>query len=232
MDKENFKTILLLLVMVAAILGLNFLVQKNADNKKETVVPEKPMEKILTPKEVVTGYIEADMAGALLGADISKKAPGIAQYYELSSGGHSDFAQIGSDHFMVIKNYEIVSENQSKNINTYYVKVNYYCDGEVFGGSMGLKNEKVLVKNKNGEAGPVEINCSDYFIKLACSDCYDENNPTIKEFSFDDKTNIETVNFELIKDGQTWKLKSPRINPHISLNTLDEYLKDINETDK
>lgn len=229
MDKENLKTILMLAAVAFAILGLNFLIQKNSNNKKEITQPsptEKPAEKILSPREVVQKYIDGDMAGAeLWGWKVKDSAPDIRQYITYSDGRPTEFILLDVNYLVVVKKYEIISESKEKNENFYYVKVNFGCDKVISFESIGLENEKVIKRDGEGNPALVEAPCHDFFKYYSA-----EDNQIIKEnYStgfFDPVTNFQTINFQLVKDGQAWKINGPSTQPHISINTLNEFLKE------
>ncbi len=122
----------------------------------------------------------------------------------------------------VINKYEIISERISEDKNTAQVKVNYYCDHVVSAQATNTKSEKTI-KMSGGEPLFFEVNCSDFFQYY-----YSDKKQIINEDSalgvFDFKNNIQTVNFGLVRDGVTWKINGPAVQPHISQETLNTFL--------
>ncbi len=177
---------------------------KELKEKGELII--KPEEN-LTPREVVEGFIKADMAGARLGGEIAKEAPGIEEYSTLSALGP------GSDTLMIIKKYEIIEEYPSIDGSSYYARVKFFCKEGA---------EPSALYNEKGEVigGTLKtIPCSSFF------------NPSADPFwvRYDLKTQIETINFKLIRadDKGRWKIDEPFFGiPHISEETLKKLLEE------
>ena len=198
--------------------------ENNFDSFFREFTTKAEVAEILSPRDVVEKYIEGELLGAYLDGPIGKNAPDIKQYYTYADGHFSEnFIRLDTHYLEIIKNYQIISERQLKN-DSYHIGVNFSCDRIV-----SLEYEFPEIKSKKIRGGTstkaplVEMNCSDFFKYY-----YDNQNQLGNKSTnpmFDFSNNIETIDFELARDGQAWKLNGPGTQPHISEDTLVKYLK-------
>ncbi|XOB41177.1 MAG: hypothetical protein ACKKMW_00290 [Candidatus Nealsonbacteria bacterium] len=192
------------------------IIKKETTKIEENSTTTEPKED-LTPRQVVERFIEADTLGTRLGGEIAKEAPNIENYRS------SKFMDPGWDIIMVIKNYEIVDEYLSKEGNSYFVKVKYFCKEGIASGFSGAKDEKVIMTTPSdvpgGEGIIVSFNCDSFFSPLA--------DPSIIKYDFGFQT--ETITFGLIKEEGRWKIDSPLSCPRISEETLKKHLEDLSK---
>lgn len=232
---KGIKIILIAGFFVSAVLTVAFFGQKNMNYKKEPSQPtqkevvqqnqEQTKEEILSPKEVIKKYIEADIIGKGMGFGHNE----VSQFFTYSDGSHTSFI-FAEVYFSVIKKYEIVSESQPTDNNNHYVKVNFYCDKIISHEVVGLKSEKGIKASavSGGEPAFFIEDCSEYFKEIN-SDCLNERKQTNDNSSynvFDCNNNIETVNFELVKDGNAWKINGPGGSDHVSIDFFNKWLKE------
>jgi hypothetical protein len=233
------KNILILIVVIVVIAGFcAFVLQQKAANKTNSTVKIPSTQIIsstagLTPMQVVQGYLDADMAGAgWLGSDLN---PQSKDKFLLSSDDNDDLA-LGSitreNITMVTKKYNIVNESQSQDKSKTYVKVNFYCDKILFSGVLHLKGEQALGASdaSGGEPTFALESCSEFFRNqtyyyLGCADENTDKTANPNDHTFDCKTNIETINFRLIKKDSGWGINGPVFENHISEGFLNTWLK-------
>jgi hypothetical protein len=202
------------------------MVEKNIPNEPDNETAGLPSQseqdslttedKELTPRQALTNFLEADLAGARLGGEIAARAPEAKRYYTLSSGLPTNFVFEG-DFLMVVNGYEILEELPSEDENSYSIKIKYYCEEGIASASLGVAGEV-----QNGRF--VVVPCVDFFEKT-CPLCFQESATisSIRTFDFIGKS--ETVAFKLIKDQGRWKIDSPSICPRISEEIFEELLK-------
>lgn len=185
--------------------------EKEIRELKEKAETKIEPEENLTPREVVERFIKADMAGARLRGWITENALEIEKYLSRDAITFWFF-----DEMMVVIKYEILEDYSSKDENSYYVKVKYFCKEGVGFGSMGIPEEV----EKNG----IFIAPCESFFKYDCPFCFKKSTEISSIRVFDLQKKTETVTFELIKENGQWKLNSPSICPHISEETLKKHL--------
>lgn len=211
MQKQTIITIFALMALVGLIVAGYFAPKERINQPEESAV--------LSPREVVEKFIEADMAGARIGGDIAKQAPEIEQYFTFSSI---------DDLVMVINKYEIVDEYPSKYPNKYFVKVKYFCAEGIAPGFTGIEGEKVIqeVPGENAPGVIVSVPCESFleYMEYIYPLHYLKNTNKDPSIILDMEQGTETIIFELTKFRDWWKIDSSIILPHISEKTLIRHL--------